>query len=188
MSARRKNIADARKRAAQTEMLFLDVDGTLTDGRLIVGDDGGIHRAFNAQDGLGIKRLIASGVRVAIVTAAAGGGVAVRARMLGIARVHCAVADKRAVMTAILAEEDLPPARAAFMGDDLNDLEAQRAAGFVCAPPGAVAEVLAGAHYVSSRPAGMGAVREVCDFILKSRKGGKGGKGGKRRGKRRERT
>ena len=175
MSARRKNIADARKRAARTEMLFLDVDGTLTDGRLIVGDDGGIHRAYNTQDGLGIKRLIAAGVRVAIITAATGGGVEVRARMLGISRTHCAVSDKRAVMTAILAEEGLPPERAAFMGDDLNDLEAQRAAGFVCAPPGAVAEVLQAAHYVSSRPAGTGAVREVCDFILQNRNAKKSG-------------
>ena len=161
--------AEARARAARVAILFLDVDGTLTDGRVIVSDDGAVHRAYHTQDGFGIKRILAAGVRVAIVTAAEGAGVLVRARHLGIARVHQGVADKRAVMAAVMAEEDLPPERSAFMGDDLNDLEALRAAGFACAPPEAVPEVLAAAHYVPSRRAGMGAVREVCDFILASR-------------------
>ena len=169
MSADGGDLTDARKRAARTAMLFLDVDGTLTDGRVIVGDDGGVFRAYNTRDGMGIKRLMAAGVRVAIVTAANGGGVLVRARHLGIVRVHQGVRDKRTVMEAVLAEEDLPPERAAFMGDDLNDLPALRAAGFACAPPDAVPDVLAAAHYVSSLRAGMGAVREVCDFIMASR-------------------
>lgn len=164
-----RDLAQARKRAARTDILLLDVDGTLTDGRVIVGDDGGISRAYNTQDGLGIRRLLAAGVRVGIVTAAWGEGVAHRARHLGIERVCRGVGDKREVMRAILAEEGLTAERAAFMGDDLNDLPALLEAGFACAPPGAVARVLAAAHFVARRRAGMGAVREVCDFILASR-------------------
>lgn len=172
MSAAEKNIAAARARASRVEILFLDVDGTLTDGRVIVGDDGAIHRAFHTRDGLGIKRLLAFGVRVAIVTAAAGDGVLTRAEMLGIRRTHRGVSDKRAAVETILAEENLSAVAAAFMGDDLNDLSAMRLAGFACAPPEAMGEVLAAAHYVASRPAGLGAAREVCDFILSARGGG----------------
>ena len=158
--------ASLRARAAAIRILLLDVDGTLTDGRLIVGDDGGLHRAYNTQDGLGIKRLTASGVRVGIVTAALGDGVLVRAGQLGIARTHRGVADKRETVARILQEEKLSWREAAFMGDDLNDLEVLQSCGLACAPPGAVPEVLAAAHFVARRAGGMGAVREACDLIL----------------------
>ena len=164
-----RDLSAARARASRVGILLLDVDGTLTDGRVYVGDDGGIFRAYNTQDGLGIRMLMAGGVQAGIVTAATGDGVLHRARHLGIGRVFRGVADKRAVMREILAEEGWGLERAAFMGDDLNDLPALLEAGFACAPPGAVERVLDAAHYVARCRAGMGAVREVCDFILASR-------------------
>ena len=162
-----KQSDDARARAAKVKMLLLDVDGTITDGRLIIGDDGVIARAYNTQDGLGIKRLVAAGCKVGIVTAAGGRGVEERARELGIVRLHQYIRDKKTATRQILADENLRPEQAAFMGDDLNDLEAMQSVGFACAPANAAAEVLESAHFVSERPGGMGAAREVSDFIFR---------------------
>lgn len=158
----------AAERAARTRILFLDVDGVLTDGRLYVSPQG-IARAFHTLDGFGIRRLIRGGVPVALVSAAEGEDVYLRARQLGILRVHTAVEDKLAVVREILRDESLPPENAAYMGDDLPDLPPMQYVGFAVAPATAVAEVAAVAHWTPSSPAGAGAVRELCELILRGR-------------------
>ncbi len=158
----------AAERAARTRILFLDVDGVLTDGRLYISPQG-IARAFHTLDGFGIRRLIKSGVPVALVSAAGGEEVMERATHLGIARVHLNVDDKLAVVRESLRDESLAPECAAFMGDDIPDLAAMRYVGFAIAPQTAVAEVAAAAHWTPARPAGAGAVRELCDLIVRAR-------------------
>lgn len=160
---------DAAARAARVRILFLDVDGVLTDGRVYFFSRGEA-RAFHTLDGMGVRRLVKSGVQVALISAANDdGGIARRARQLGIVRVHTGVEDKLAVMQQILADESLPPENAAYMGDDLADLAAMQCAGFAVAPKTAAAEVLAAAHWIPNLAAGMGAVRELCDKIMAAR-------------------
>ncbi|MGI9297549.1 MAG: KdsC family phosphatase [Gammaproteobacteria bacterium] len=158
----------AAERAARTRILFLDVDGVLTDGRLYVLPQG-VARAFHTLDGFGIRRLIRGGVSVALVSAAEGDDIHLRARQLGILRVHTEVSDKLAVVREILRDESLPPDNAAYMGDDLPDLPPMQYVGFAVAPATAAAEVAAAAHWTPASPAGAGAVRELCDLILRAR-------------------
>ncbi|MGU9950750.1 MAG: KdsC family phosphatase [Gammaproteobacteria bacterium WSBS_2016_MAG_OTU1] len=157
------------KRAAQIRILFLDVDGTLTDGRLYFLPQG-IARAFHTLDGYGIRQLFKNNVQVAIITAADDDNVLKRAEHLGIKRAFANVGDKLAVVKQILQEDDISPQQAAYMGDDLPDLSSMQYVGLAAAPPNAVKEVIAAAHWVSSIPAGSGAVRELCDVILAAKK------------------
>ncbi|MBE8158526.1 MAG: HAD hydrolase family protein [Betaproteobacteria bacterium] len=156
-------------RAARVRLLFLDVDGVLTDGRVYFFSQG-VARAFNTLDGMGVRRLLQSGVQVALVSAAADeGDIARRGRELGITRIHTGVDDKCAAVRRILLDESLAPEDAAFMGDDLPDLAAMQYVGFAVAPKTAAPEVLAAAHWVPGRAAGGGAVRELCDKIMAAR-------------------
>lgn len=163
--------AEARQRAARVRLLCLDVDGTLTDGRLyFVGR--GISRAFHALDGLGVQRFVNAGGVAAIVTAATKeteDGIEHRAKMMGVRHIYQEVGDKLAVVKTLLQAENFTAAEAAFVGDDLPDLPPMQYVGFACAPKNAVEEVLQVAHYIPPRPAGGGAVRDVCEFILAAR-------------------
>ena len=163
----RKNIAAARKRAAAVRLLCLDIDGTLTDGKIYIYDDS-VMRAFSVLDGLGIQRFIAGGGVAALITAAAEGEQAIhtRAQQIGIHHIYTRVRDKLTVMRTIAAAENITEAEIAYVGDDIPDLESMRQAGFAAAPPTAVADVQTAAHYIAGLPAGGGAVREICEFII----------------------
>lgn len=162
-----KNTAGAGKRAAGIRLLCLDVDGTLTDGKLYVYDDS-IMRVFSVLDGLGIQHFMAAGGTAALITAAAEGERAIhtRARQIGIRHIYTRVQDKLTVMRAVAAAESVTDDETAYIGDDLPDLTPMRCAGFAAAPPTAVKEVREAAHYISRLPAGGGAVREICEFII----------------------
>ena len=158
----------AAERAAQTRILFLDVDGVLTDGRLYALPQG-MGRAFHTLDGQGIRRVIRAGIPVALVSAADGEDILLRARQLGILRVHLNVDDKLAVVRQIAEDESVSLENAAYMGDDLPDLPPLQNVGFAVAPSTAADEVLAAAHWIPQKAAGAGAVRELCDFILREK-------------------
>ena len=147
-------------------LIAFDVDGVLTDGGLYLSDSGEEFKRFNTLDGHGLKMLKASGVELAIITGRVSRCVELRATNLGIARLYQGVDDKRAVMQALLAELQLAPEAAAFMGDDVVDLPVMRSVGLALSVPGAPQVVRDHAHYVSQRDAGHGAVREVCELIL----------------------
>ncbi len=147
-------------------LIAFDVDGVLTDGGLYLSDSGEEFKRFNTLDGHGLKMLKASGVELAIITGRTSKCVELRARNLGITRLHQGVEDKLAVMQALLAELKLAPEAAAFMGDDVVDLPVMRRVGLALSVPGAPQIVRDHAHYVSQRDAGHGAVREVCELIL----------------------
>ena len=157
-------------RAARVRLLFLDIDGTMTDGRLFMGRDGEFWRAYHVLDGYGLKVLVKSGYTVAIITAAGSDdSIVYRMRELGINHVFQNVSDKLQVAKEVLDKEGIIADNAAYMGDDIPDLEPMRYMGLACAPQTAVPEVLAAAHYVPPRPAGAGAVRDVCELILANR-------------------
>ena len=147
-------------------LLTCDVDGVLTDGRIFVDDTGRETKAFNAQDGVGLKRLMQAGITIAWITGSRAPAVMHRARALGIDRVIQGAEDKLTPWEAMRGELDLPPAACAHIGDDLPDVPVFARCGFAVAVPNAPASVLALAHFVTARDGGMGAVRELCELIL----------------------
>jgi len=147
-------------------LLTCDVDGVLTDGRIFVDDTGRETKAFNAQDGVGLKRLMQAGITIAWITGSRAPAVMHRARALGIDRVIQGAEDKLTPWEAMRGELDLPPAACAHIGDDLPDVPVFARCGFAVAVPNAPASVRAHAHFVTEREGGMGAVRELCELIL----------------------
>ena len=158
--------ADILARAAKIRVAAFDVDGTLTDGRLWYGEDGRETKVFHVHDGLGLKRLQAHGVQVAIISARISHPVALRAEELDIAHVYQGQRDKRACLLELLDALKLTPEQAAYVGDDLPDLPPMHIAGLAVAVANAHPWVLEQAHWTTVRPGGMGAAREACDLIL----------------------
>ena len=149
-------------------LMLFDVDGVLTDGRLCYGASGEELKFFSATDGHGIKLLMQTGVAVALLSGRESPAVARRAAELGIAHVLQGIENKRAALDALLSQLGLQRSAAGFMGDDLIDLPAMRSCGFACSPPEAHDLVRKHAHYVARAPAGAGAAREVCEFLMRS--------------------
>jgi 3-deoxy-D-manno-octulosonate 8-phosphate phosphatase (KDO 8-P phosphatase) len=147
-------------------LVAFDVDGILTDGGLYLSDSGEEFKRFNSLDGHGLKMLKASGVELAIITGRTSKCVELRARNLGIARLYQGVEDKLAAMLSLLADLQMTPEVAAFMGDDVVDLPVMRRVGLALSVPAAPQLVRDHAHYITQREAGYGAVREVCELIM----------------------
>jgi 3-deoxy-D-manno-octulosonate 8-phosphate phosphatase (KDO 8-P phosphatase) len=161
-------VPDLAGRARQVRWLVLDVDGVLTDGRLHYSSAGEESKAFHIQDGLGIKLLQASGVRVAVVTGRQSSAVERRARELGIEQVAQGVEDKLAAFQRLLAEAGVGAAQAACVGDDLPDLPLLRRCALGITVPDAPELLRRHAHYVTVRRGGDGAVREVCELLMQA--------------------
>ena len=162
--------ADHAAAAARTvRLLALDVDGVLTDGRIIYGNAGEELKAFNIRDGLGIKLLQRAGVEVAIITGRSSAIVSRRAQELGIADVVQGREDKRSALLELCQRRAIATSQAAYMGDDLPDLPAVMEAGLGMTVAGAAAAVATAADWQSSLAGGAGAVREACEFILQAR-------------------
>lgn len=158
---------------ASIELLVLDVDGVLTDGRLHFGPDGESMKVFHVRDGMGIKALIDSGVRVAVISGRDSPIVTRRASELGISPVVQGSGDKAADIDRVLDETGIAGGACAVMGDDVPDLPMFAVAAFSAAPADAHDQVLEAADWVASRDGGWGAVRELCDLILDARGGGR---------------
>ena len=162
-------MATVDKAASALRLLALDVDGVLTDGHIIYGNDGEELKAFNIRDGLGIKLLQRGGLQVAIITGRNSAIVSRRAAELGIELVVQGREDKLVALRELCDNLGLPLTACAYMGDDLPDLAAIRAAGMGLTVSDAAAPVLDAADWVSARPGGAGAVREACEMILAAR-------------------
>lgn len=149
------------------KLLSLDVDGVLTDGGIYYSDNGDSYRKFNAKDGLGITRLIEAGTMVTIISAGAPGAIEQRAKRIGVSHVFTNVEDKLVVLQQLSDQLGIEMADIAHMGDDLVDLSIMKAVGLSIAVSDAVDEVLSYADIVTQRRGGEGAVREICDAILR---------------------
>jgi 3-deoxy-D-manno-octulosonate 8-phosphate phosphatase (KDO 8-P phosphatase) len=155
-------------RLSKIKLVLLDVDGVMTDGRIIFDSNGTESKFFNVKDGHGIKLLQRAGIEVGIVSGRASQVVANRAAELGITRVFQGALDKLSVYREILRDTGLGDEEIAFMGDDVIDIPVMRRVGFAAAPADAVEEVLPHAHFTARNRGGWGAVRELCDLILKA--------------------
>ncbi len=160
--------ADAAHRATLVRLVALDVDGTLTDGRLFIGPSGETMKAFSVRDGFGLTLLREAGVKLALITARQSAIVETRAAELRFDEVRQGVADKAAALCEICARLGLTTRQAAYVGDDWPDLGAMALAGLAASVADAPREVHERAHWVSIAPAGRGAVREFAEFVLQS--------------------
>lgn len=150
------------------KLLILDVDGVLTDGKIIYTDRGEEIKRFDVRDGHGLKLLMRSGIEVALLTGRKSRAVLHRARDLGIRHVYQKATDKMQVYAKILARNKLPDRSVAFVGDDLIDIPVLKRVGFSAAVPNAVPEVKEIVDYVTMSGGGEGAVREICELLLKA--------------------
>ena len=156
---------EIRARAARIGLLCLDVDGTLTDGRLYFDAAGNEMKAFSVLDGQGLVQLRRFGFQVAMITARPSLVAQKRGEDLGL-ETHIGVLDKLACMDALIARHGLDRDRTCFVGDDLPDLDCLRVAGLSVAPANAHPWIAESVHWRTHARAGEGAVREVCDLLL----------------------
>lgn len=156
------------QRAAAVKLLVLDIDGVLTDGRVIYGDQDREIKVFDIKDGSGLTYLMRAGLKVCLISGRKSAVNRMRAKELGIEEIHEDAKVKLPILQEVMARSRLAPEQVAYMGDDLIDLPCMRAVGLALAPADAVREVKALAHWVSSKPGGRGAVRQACELILRS--------------------
>ncbi|SPF44031.1 3-deoxy-D-manno-octulosonate 8-phosphate phosphatase [Syntrophobacter sp. SbD1] len=157
---------ELKKRILPIRMMIFDVDGVLTDGRVIYLDDGSEIKEFDVQDGHGIKLLQRAGIEVALITGRACRAVGHRALALGITRVHQGAKVKLEPYEQLLAQTGFKEHETGYMGDDLIDIPVMRRAGFSVAVPNGTPHIFPYAHYVTRAGGGRGAAREVCEMIL----------------------
>lgn len=155
---------------AHIKVLFLDVDGVLTDGSVLLTEQGEQLRRFSIKDGYAIQLAIKRGLRIAAISGGKSQGVLHRLRGLGMEDVFLGVADKLVFMQEIMLRYDVTLAEVGFMGDDIPDLECLKQVGLPMCPQDAVEEVKAVVHYVSPKKGGEGCVRDVIEKILKLQK------------------
>ena len=158
--------SDLLARAKQTKLLMMDVDGVMTDGGLIQGDDGLEYKRFHARDGLGLKMLKSTGVQLAMVTGRTSVVVENRAEELGVVALEQGCHTKAVALQRICTSVGVSPAECIFMGDDIIDLPAFALSGLSIAVADAHPLVLANANWVTQKAGGCGAVREVCELIM----------------------
>ena len=156
---------------ARIRLLVLDIDGVLTDGRLYFGARGEALKVFHVRDGHGIKLLMGAGIHVAAFSGRRSGAVAARMRELGVPHVVQACGDKVAALHRLTEKLDLDPLDCACLCDDTPDLPLMSAVGLAAAVADAHPLVLAAAHWVARSAGGQGAVRELCDELLRARAG-----------------
>jgi len=149
-------------------LLIMDVDGVLTDGKVLYGPGDDQRVFFNVHDGTGIKYLHRCGIRTAIISGRETEAVAARARTLDIRDVVQGAKIKLEAYRAIMGRHDLSDDQVAYIGDDLPDIPVMRRVGLAVSVPNAAPEVLEHADLVTRRPGGRGAVRELAEFILKA--------------------
>jgi 3-deoxy-D-manno-octulosonate 8-phosphate phosphatase (KDO 8-P phosphatase) len=158
-----------REKARDIKLLILDVDGVLTDGKIVYTDRGEEAKAFDVKDGHGLKLLMRAGIPVALITGRSSPAVEHRARDLGITRVYQKEINKIEAYEELRRAENLRDEEICVVGDDLPDLPILRICGFSVAVADSAEEVKREVDYVTNKEAGKGAVREVCDIILKAR-------------------
>lgn len=149
------------------KLLALDVDGTLTDGGIYVLESGEQFRKFNAKDGLGVRRALAQGLEVGIISHSLAAGMIIkRAEMMGVARCYVGQAPKLDVLREWCRELLITVDQVAYIGDDINDLAVIQAVGLSACPADASAPVLAACDVVLTKTGGEGCVREFLDRFL----------------------
>lgn len=156
------------EKAKKIKLLLLDVDGVLTDNRLIYGDDGQEYKAFNTRDGHAMVLIQKSGIDIGIITGRTSKLVAKRMQDLTVKHLYQGVPDKLPTFEKLMQELNIELDQVAYMGDDILDLPILRRVGLASCPKDSDSEVLSRVDFVSQFNGGRGAVRELCEFIMKT--------------------
>ena len=164
--------AATHNRLTELRLIAFDIDGVFTDGRFYLSDDGVETKAFNTQDGFGVRRLISAGIAVAVISGRRSGAVERRMAELGVEHVLLGTKDKVAAFDTLVSNLGIPAEECAYVGDDIPDLALLRHVGYSIAVANAVAEVREFCDYTTMASGGSGAVREVCDLVLSARSEG----------------
>ena len=157
-----------KKKALKIRLVLLDVDGVLTDGRIIYAGEGEEIKSFDVKDGLGVKLLQEAGIEVGILSSRSSRAVSRRARELGMRLVCQGIQEKAAVLAAVARRKKLSAGEIAFLGDDFADLPVFRLVGLAVAVADGIPELRRAAHLITRAPGGKGAVREAAEGILKA--------------------
>ena len=166
------NQDDLKQRAARIKLLLMDVDGVLTDGRLInvPAPDGSMFetKAFDSQDGIALQWLSWNGIATGVISGRVSPATAERARQVNMRYVYQGHIEKIPILQEILAQSGIAPAETAYAGDDLTDVVVMRRVGLAIATANARPEVKRAAHYVTRAAGGQGAVREISELLLQA--------------------
>lgn len=165
------NPAATHNRLAELRLVAFDVDGVFTDGRFCLSDDGVESKAFNTQDGFGIRRLLDAGFEVAVISGRRSAATAKRMAELGVGHVVLGSGDKVAAFDELIESLGVDVTECAYVGDDIPDLALLGKVGYSIAVANAVEEVRDFCDYTTMAPGGHGAVREICDLVLAARPG-----------------
>jgi len=160
--------SDIVERAKRIRLLLMDCDGVLTDGRIWLTADGDEQKTFHVRDGQGIVLLHRAGVQTGIISGRVSAATERRARELGMTFLRQGVADKVAAFNDLVHEAGMSPDQCGYIGDDVGDVEIMRRVGLAVAVADAADAAQQVAHYVTIAGGGKGAVREVCEMILKA--------------------
>ncbi len=155
--------------AGRIELIGFDVDGVFTDGRFYLANDGSETKAFNTQDGYGIRSLLCTSVEIAVISGRRSEAVERRMRELGVRHVVLGCRDKVASFGELRDALGVDKLHTAFVGDDIPDLALLEQVGVPFAVANAVDEVRAAAAYTTRKAGGFGAVREICDLLIRAR-------------------
>lgn len=159
---------DTDERALHVTHIFLDVDGVMTDGTIIYGESGRELKTFDVKDGVGIKLAQKAGLEFVVITGRESHILLQRCRELGINDVHQKNWDKITLVNEILKQKNIGLHQIAYMGDDIVDLPVMKRVGLAAAPADCVQEIREICHFITTRPGGRGAVRELIELILKA--------------------
>lgn len=160
---------ELNKAAAKIKIAIFDVDGVMTDGGLIYDQDGKVYKVFNAKDGQGLVMLKRAGIKTVVITAKESYMVEKRFTDLGFTRIYQGQKNKEHALDEVVDDYELKFDEVAYMGDDLPDLCVLRKVGLPSCPKDAVPEVIKASRFVTNRLGGHGAVRELCDLILRNK-------------------
>ena len=163
------NPAATHNRLADLRLVAFDVDGVFTDGRFYLSDDGIESKAFNTQDGFGIRQLLDAGIEVAVISGRPSGAVEKRMAELGVQHVFVGARDKIAAFEALIAKLGIVASECAYVGDDIPDLALLEQVGYSIGVANAVTKVHEYCDYTTVARGGHGAVREVCELVLAAR-------------------
>jgi len=156
------------EKAANIKLTVFDVDGVLTDGKLILGESGNEYKSFHVRDGHGLVMLLETGCKIAVITARSSNIVAERMQSLGIKYVFQGEKDKGARLLKLIEELGLEQEQVAYVGDDVIDLPAMIHVGLPIAVADAHIEVKNIAAWITENRGGLGAAREVCELIMRA--------------------
>ncbi|PQB04521.1 KdsC family phosphatase [Aureitalea marina] len=146
---------------------IFDVDGVMTDGRVLITTDGQLYRAMNIKDGFALKTAVDKGYEVVAISGGNNTGVKSRLEGLGLSEIYLGVSDKISLMYEIFSRKEIETNQVLYMGDDIPDLHAMQEVILPCCPQDAVPEIKAVSRYVSHRSGGQGCVRDVIEQVLK---------------------